>query len=86
VRAGVVARGDETTVSFSSSRWIESADRCPRARLEDGVIHVWGFTLDESYDSVETARQWLDTVELTRASGLSNLAPSRLLIGLASEG
>ena len=68
MRAGVVARGDETTVSFSSSRWIESADRCPWARLEDGVIHVWGFTLDESYDSVETARQWLDTVELTRAS------------------
>jgi hypothetical protein len=86
MRAGMVARRDETTVAFSSSRWIESPDPCPRAGLEDGVIHVWGFTLDESYDSVETTRQWLDTVELTRASGFSNLAPSRLLIGLASEG
>jgi hypothetical protein len=86
MRAGVVARRDETRVSFSSSQWSESADRCPRAGLEDGAIHVWGFTLDESYDSVEMARQWLDTVELTRASGFSNLAPFRLLIGLASEG
>ena len=59
---------DEPVVTFSSIELISTDGGSAPIVMEDGTIHVWGFSLDASLALVEQCRSWLSEEERGRSA------------------